>query len=195
MTRRRGIPRQVLVSPLPALAVLVMALVAASCSSGSTPKPVAVPTTIAATTSTTSLAEAQAVILTAWRTALDANEAAAKDPTGGAVLLLSDYFVDPELSFLRTQYAVRDQEGFVDIGTLDLGQPRVESMTSTQAVVVSCETNALQMISAATRKPVSGLAGSATPTSFGVKTTLTVAPDGTWKVSDSVGAEGSCAGL
>jgi hypothetical protein len=147
-----------------------------------------------ATTSTTTVAQAQAAVLADWRAAEEAAVTAAKDPTGPGVLLLSGYFVDPQLSFLTNQYEKRAHDGIIDIGTLDLGQPRVESMTATQAVVVSCETDALMVIFKATGKPLAGIAGKG-PMPAGIRATLALAPSGVWKISESNGTEGSCVGF
>jgi hypothetical protein len=122
--------------------------------------------------------------------------AAAKDPANpGQILLLDNYFADPELAFLRKQYAANARDGLKTVGTLDLGNPRVESLGPSQAHVVSCETDSLAMINAGTGKPVAGSAGDPTPTPAGVRATLLLTPTGVWKVSNTGGNEGSCAGF
>jgi hypothetical protein len=107
---------------------------------------------------------------------------------------LTDYFVDPELAYLTKQYVARALDGIVDIGTLDLGKPRVESMTGTKAVVVTCGVDGLMVIFKATGKPLAGLAGMG-PMPTGIRATLVLTPSGVWKISDSSGKEGSCAGF
>jgi hypothetical protein len=122
--------------------------------------------------------------------------AAAKDPGNQAlVTLLADYFVDPALSFQRTEDAAYARDGLTNIGDIDFGSPRVESMTQLQAVVVSCETNRLALIHKATGQPVSGPTGNTTPVANGVKATMVLTPSGIWKLSTSTVKDGSCAGL
>lgn len=148
---------------------------------------------VPSTTSTTTVAQA---ILSQWRAAQDASLVAAKEPTNqGRITLLVDYFVDPELSFLRSQYAARARDGLKTVGSEDLGNPRVEALTTTQAVVVTCGTDSLAVVNAATGKPMPGPAGDPTPTPAGIRATLLLQPSGVWKVANTGGTEGSCAGF
>jgi hypothetical protein len=185
-----------------AVGVLV-AMVAVGCSASNV-KPVGSPrsavtgvssTTTVPTTSTTSVAQVESAILTQWRAAEEASVAAAKDPGGTAKDLLVDYFVDPALSFLQTQYAAYARDGLTNVGDIDNGQPRVKSLTASEAVVVSCETNRLALTVVATGKPFPGKAGDPTPTLNGVTATMVLTPSGVWKLSTSKVDDGSCAGL
>jgi hypothetical protein len=179
------------------VAMLAMLLISAAC--GSSKAQSIAPTTASAHSvapSTTTAAQVQAMIISQWRAAQQASLAAAKDPANpGQVLLLDNYFVDPELSFLRTQYAARARDGFKTVGSEDLGNPRVESLTATQAVVATCGTDSLAIVNAATGKPMPGPAGDPTPTQAGVRATLVLQPSGVWKVSNTGGKEGSCVGF
>ena len=163
-------------------------------SSGHTSSTASTASTSAATTITT-LAQVQAVIISQWVAAERNYVAVSKDPAGPDQAKLVDYFIDPELSFLRTQFAARARDGLVDVGDLDLGQPRVVSMTASQAVVTSCETNRLQLIQKATGKPFPGKAGDPTPTPNGIRATMILEPSGVWKLSTVDLQDGSCAAV
>jgi hypothetical protein len=177
--------------------MLAMLLISAAC--GSSKAQSIAPTTTSTHSvapSTTTAAQVQAMIISQWRAAQQASLAAAKDPaSSGQILLLDNYFADPELAFLRKQYAANARDGLKTVGTLDLGTPRVESLGPSQAYVVSCETDSLAMINGVTGKPVAGSAGDPTPTPAGVRATLLLTPSGVWKVSNTGGNEGSCAGF
>jgi hypothetical protein len=154
----------------------------AACSS--TAKPAAGPTLTASTTSTTTVAQLDATIISSWQAAGQASLAAAKDPTDSALItLLVDYFTGPELSFLDTQYTTNAADGLKTVGTVNRGNPRVVSLTATQAVIVSCETDGLALVHAATGQPLPGPTGNTTPTPAGVKATMTLTPSGVWKES------------
>jgi hypothetical protein len=178
-----------LCSPLLATGLTMVVLI--SCSSASS-KSAAKPR---GTTSTSSRAQLEATILSQWQAAERASVAAAKDPAGQEVQLLVDYFVDPALSFLRTQYAAYARDGLTNVGDIEPGQPHLVSATATQAIVATCATNRLQLIFKATGKPFPGKAGDATPTPNGIVATLVLAPSGVWKVSQSTVQDGSCTGV
>jgi hypothetical protein len=111
------------------------------------------------------------------------------------VLLLVDYFVDPALSTLKQQYAGLERNGLTTIGSLDLGQPRLLSVSDTQAVVLTCATNSLHVIVKATGKPIPGRAGDPTPTPNGIRATMLLTPSRVWKLARGDGQDGSCAGF
>jgi hypothetical protein len=139
--------------------------------------------------------QVEATIISRWQAAEQASTAAAKDPTNQTlILILDDYFADPELSFLRTQYTANASDGLKTVGTVDRGDPRVQNLIATQAVIVSCETDASALVYAATGKPLPGPTGDTTPTPAGVRATMTLQPSGLWMVSNTTGTEGSCAG-
>jgi hypothetical protein len=179
-----------------ALTVGALLVAVSACSSGK-PKPVgSVPTSTVATTSSTTVAQVQASILSQWRSAEEASVAAAKDPGNQAlVTLLADYFVDPALSFQRTEDAAYARDGLTNVGDIDNGTPRVESLTGSQAVVVSCTVNRLALVNKATGKGVPGVAGNPAPMQNGVRSTMVLTPSGLWKLSSSALQEGSCVGF
>jgi hypothetical protein len=182
---------------LPVVAVVtgLLALGLAACSSSGA-KPVASRSTLPpATTSTTSRAQLEQTVVSQWTAAERASVAAAKDPGGPEVELLVDYFVDPALSVLRAQYAAYARDGLTNTGDIDLGQPRVDSLTAAQAVVVTCATNHLQLLHKATGQPVAGKAGDPTPTPNGIRSTMVLTPSGVWKGSSSIVEDGSCTGV
>jgi hypothetical protein len=172
-------------------------LACAACSSNGGKHLVSPPASTLPVSSTgiTTEAQLEATILSDWMAAERASTAAAKDPTGSEVLLLVDHFVDPALSFLRTQYAANARDGLIAVGDIDPGQPRVANVSSTQAVVTSCATNSLQLVYRASGKPFPGKAGDPTPTPNGIRATMTLAPSGVWKVMQSSVEDGSCTGL
>ena len=192
MSRRRHERR----SSLTALAALTAIAVLSACSSSKT-KPIgAGPNSTAATTSTTTVAQVQAAIISQWRAAEEASVAAAKDPGNPSrIVLLVDYFVDPALAFLRTQYAANARDGLITMGDADNGTPAVKSMTASTAVVVSCVTNRLVLVYKATGKPFPGKAGDPTPVPNGITSTMVLTPSGVWKLSTSDVKDGTCAGL
>lgn len=148
------------------------------------------------TTSTTTVAETEAVIVAQWRAAENASVAAAKDPSNPALLtLLADYMVDPALSFQRNEDTSYARDGLTNVGEIDNGTPRVVSMSVSTAVVSSCTTNRLALIYTATGKPFPGSAGNPAPIQNGVRSTMIVSPSGTWKLSSSVFQQGSCVGF
>jgi hypothetical protein len=139
--------------------------------------------------------DATATIISRWLAAERAITESSKDPGGPQHALLVDYLVDPQLSYLRNQLAADARDGLVDIGEFDPGQPRVETASASQAVVVSCATNRLQLIFKATGKPLPGKAGDPTPALNGIRSTMVLTPSGVWKMSQSTVEDGSCAGL
>ena len=178
-----------------ALALAAVTALGAGCSS-SAAKPTAAPTTVATTTSATTVAQVDAAVIGQWSAAEKASVAAAKNPTDKTQqLVLVDYFVDPELSSLRTQYAAMARDGLNAVGDIDHGAPRVKSVSAAQAVVTSCTTNRLAEVFRATGKPLEGAVGSTAPVLNGVTSTLVLQPSGVWKISTSTVKDGSCEGL
>lgn len=172
--------------------VVMVSMVAGACSSGGS-NPVGAPSTIA-TTSTTTQAELQSSIVSQWLLAQQSLTALQRDPTSQAAnLLLADYVTEPLLSYSRTQFAARAQDGLADIGTISFGQPRVTSVSGSQATVVSCINDGLALIVKATGKPFPGT----DPNAELERTTSTMllSPSGEWMLSDSAIKVGSCAGL
>ena len=161
---------------------------------GTTPD-ISMPTVAPTNTTGTTAADPQAVVLARWLAAEKAIVAATYDPAGPAQGALIDYFVDPELSMLRTYYAAMARDGLTATGDIDHGHPQVKSMTATEAVVVSCKTNRLVLISKATGKPVPGKAGDPTPVLNGVTSTMVLTPGGAWKESTTQVKDGTCDGL
>jgi hypothetical protein len=179
-------------------AIFVMVLISAAACRSPNAQSIA-PTTTSThpvAPSTTTVAQVQAAIISQWRSAEEASVAAAKDPGNpGRIVLLDDYFVDPALSFQRINDAAYARDGLTNVGDIDNGAPRVESMTATQAVVVSCTTNRLALVYKTTGKPFPGSAGDPTPTHNGIRSTMVLTPSGVWKLSSTVLKEGSCDGF
>jgi hypothetical protein len=188
--RRRSIGRL-------GLGLTAVALVLLSACSSSKARPLGSgPTSTVPTTSTTTVAEIQATILSQWSAAEDASVAAARDPGNQTLIaLLDNYFLDPALSFQRNEDAAYARDGLTNVGDIDNGTPRIESMTASQAVVVSCTINRLALVNKATGKGVPGVAGNPAPMQNGVRSTMVLTPSGVWKLSSSALQEGSCVGF
>ena len=172
-------------------ALVVVVLTAAGCSSAGG-KPSAAPSTVG-TTSTTTQAQLDAVIVGQWLLSQQALTALQRDPTSSAAnLLLSDYVTEPLLSYSRTQFAARARDGLADIGTISFGHPRVTSVSGSKATVVSCINDGLALIIKATGKPLPGT--DPNPEVEGTTSTMQQSPSGVWMLSDSTKDVGSCAG-
>jgi hypothetical protein len=178
-----------------ALVVGALAIALSACST-SNPKAIGPPPTVATTTSTTTVAERDAAILARWTEAYRASIAASKDPTSpGLIAVLSDYFSDSALDTLLSSYAAYARDGLTSVGDIDLGKPSVVSVDGSTAIVVSCEVNRLGVIYVKTGMPLPGAVGSTAPVLNGVRSTLTIAPSGLWKVSSATWKDGSCDGI
>jgi hypothetical protein len=177
-----------------AIGVATAAAVAA-CSSGGAKPAGTGRTALQSTTTATSRDQTAAAILSQWLAAEKVITASSKDPGGQEELLLTDFLVDPQLSFLRTQLDANARDGLVDIGDFDPGKPKLENLNGSEALVISCATNRLQLVHSKTGQPVPGKAGDATPTLNGIRSTMMLTPGGIWKLSKSDVEDGSCAGL
>jgi hypothetical protein len=159
------------------------------------PRSTASPSTIATTTTTTQ-AQLEAVILGQWRAAQQASLAAAKDPgSQGLTTVLADYFVDPALTSLRSTYSAYVRDGLTSIGDIDPGSPSIIRISGTMAEVQSCATNRLALVYAATGTPLPGPVGSTNPVLNGVRTTMLRTPSNVWKISANTVKDGSCNGI
>ena len=168
-------------------ATAIVALLLTAC--GSTHKA----TTSDSTTTTTLNAEAQAV-LTGWRAAQQAFTAAEENAQGAYSPALAATMVDPELTGVRRELLGDEHAGDISMGQVDLGHPTVVVSGARTATVTSCVYSSLELVVAATGKPVPP----PTPPEHDLVTSSMVETStesgGVWKESTSQVLEGKCVG-
>jgi hypothetical protein len=173
---------------LVASGLLVAWAVAACSSSGAKPAEARPPST----TSSTAASQVEATIASLWQNAEAAWVTAARNPAASAPnLLLDDYYADPELSFLKQQLAARKRDGLFSRGDIDEVQTHVVGAGRSQATVVACEVNHLQLLRP-NGQPFPGTAGDPTPTPDVARATVVLTPSGVWKVSSVTVKAGPC---
>jgi hypothetical protein len=130
---------------------------------------------------------ADAAVLAAYRAEWAAFEHALADANPEDPELLAT-MVAPQLTGVRANLAVDQQQGMVGRGTFTL-HPKITSLAATTATVVDCAYSTSVLVYAKTGKPVPPITP---PESDGVQATL-VLTGGTWKVSKQTVTDGKCA--
>jgi hypothetical protein len=147
------------------------------------------PTSKPSTTSSPSAVEA--AVLQAYRAESTAFVAAVKipDPSYPG---LAQSATDPLLMQVRQSLVYDKDQAIVGRGNVALQHPHVVTLSGSTAVVQDCVYSTLVLVYASSGQPVPGQPGGSKPEYDGVRSTVALAPDGSWKVSDQSVTAGSC---
>ena len=146
-------------------------------------------------TTSSTLSSAARAVLSGWTAAQNAFADAERQPNGAYSPALTATMVDPELTNVRRQLLGDEHAGLIGRGSVDLGHPKVVSLSNSSATVTSCIYDALVLVDAKTGSPAPGPLGQ--PAHAFVRSTMVPVSTGgspAWKEADSSVSEGACAG-